>query len=130
LRAHALLGRHVNCDIRIDVPKVSAEHACLHWMDDAWELRDLGSRNGTFVEGRRLKPGDRVVIEMGTSFSLSRHAAEFKLVDASGPGCSVVMPSRNGSTIRSPIGRAARRGTSLPHPGGGSGPGRLAEGRR
>lgn len=90
LRTHALLGRHAKCDICIDAPKVSGEHASLHWTNDAWELRDLGSRNGTFIEGRRLKPGDRVVLETGQSFSLSRQSAEFELVDASGPGAVAI----------------------------------------
>lgn len=42
-------------------------HAALEWTGDRWTLRDLGSRNGTFLNGARLEdqrqpltPGDRI----------------------------------------------------------------------
>lgn len=33
---------------------VSARHAEIRWHDGAWQLRDLDSRNGTYVNGRRI----------------------------------------------------------------------------
>jgi len=35
---------------------VSALHAELSYEDGAWRLADLGSRNGTYVNDRRLEP--------------------------------------------------------------------------
>lgn len=93
LRARSLLGRHPQCDIRVDVPMVSGEHVRLNWTGNGWELRDLGSRNGTYVAGRRLEAGERVVLDVGTTFSLTRRAAEFELVDASAPGAMVIEES-------------------------------------
>lgn len=90
MRARVLLGRHAPCDIRIDAPKISGQHARLQWVDDGWEVRDLGSRNGTFVDGRRLEPGGTMAVDKGASISLARHAAEFELVDSSAPGAVAV----------------------------------------
>ncbi len=90
LRTTVLLGRRTNCDIRIDSPKVSGHHAAMQWVDDAWEVRDLGSRNGTFVDGRRLAPGERASVETGTLISLGCEVADFELVDASAPGAIAV----------------------------------------
>jgi pSer/pThr/pTyr-binding forkhead associated (FHA) protein len=33
---------------------VSAEHARIEWARDGWRLSDLGSTNGTTLNGRRL----------------------------------------------------------------------------
>lgn len=88
LRKRCMLGRGATSDVRVDSPKVSAEHASLHWLDGSWELRDLGSRNGTFLGGRRLAAGERALLEVGATFSLSRSAAVFELIDASPPSAA------------------------------------------
>jgi pSer/pThr/pTyr-binding forkhead associated (FHA) protein len=89
LRMHCLLGRHPNCNVRIDNPKISNEHASLHWTNGSWELRDLGSRNGTFLEGERLASGERAQLDRGSTFSLSTTTAIFVLTDASPPTAAV-----------------------------------------
>ena len=38
-------------------PSVSQKHAELVWTGAAWELTDLGSSNGTFVNGKELQEG-------------------------------------------------------------------------
>jgi pSer/pThr/pTyr-binding forkhead associated (FHA) protein len=62
-----LIGRHPECDIRLDSPKVSRRHCCLALAYDRVMLRDLGSRNGIRVNGRVveetiLRPGDEIAI--------------------------------------------------------------------
>lgn len=63
------IGR-VGADILLDQPLVSRHHADLVWKDDHHELRDLGSANGTWINGirvqgsQRLAPGD--VVQIGT----------------------------------------------------------------
>jgi pSer/pThr/pTyr-binding forkhead associated (FHA) protein len=79
------LGRHPACDVRLEDARVSGEHASLHWRGDTWELRDLGSKNGTFLEGRRLVPGERVALQAGQSFLLGPSGTGFQLVDAGPP---------------------------------------------
>lgn len=66
-RPVVLIGRHVDCDIRIESAKISRRHCCVAIAYDRVILRDLGSRNGIRVNGRmveevRLQAGDEVAI--------------------------------------------------------------------
>jgi pSer/pThr/pTyr-binding forkhead associated (FHA) protein len=59
------IGRAPDNTIHIDDPSVSGRHAELRRTDRAYQLRDLGSTNGTRVNGSgtteiTLHPGDRV----------------------------------------------------------------------
>lgn len=66
LGTHTILGRAAESDVVIDDPYVSARHAEVTRTGAGYKLRDLGSTNGTYVNGRRiwgervLRPGDRV----------------------------------------------------------------------
>lgn len=51
LDAVTTLGRDVNNTIVVDDAYVSAEHAVLTYRGRAWFVEDLGSKNGTFVNG-------------------------------------------------------------------------------
>ncbi len=62
-----LVGRHPECDVRIDLPQVSRRHCCLALAYDRATIRDLGSKHGVRVNGRiieesRLLPGDEIAI--------------------------------------------------------------------
>jgi len=65
------LGRSSRCDVVLDDQNVSRQHAELRPRGGSWVLTDLGSTNGSSVNGRRIdaptvvKPGDE--IELGTS---------------------------------------------------------------
>lgn len=53
----AMLGRSSHADVRFgpDGDRVVAgRHAALAWRDGVWAVRDLGSANGTFVDGSRV----------------------------------------------------------------------------
>jgi DNA-binding NtrC family response regulator len=56
LRAHdeLVIGRDEGCGLRLHDADVSRRHARLHRDGDAIVLSDLGSRNGTFVNARRI----------------------------------------------------------------------------
>ena len=55
------LGKGDACAIVIDWDRaVSRVHAVLERFGDTWVVRDLGSRNGTFVNGERLS-GERLL---------------------------------------------------------------------
>jgi DNA-binding CsgD family transcriptional regulator len=56
------IGRGDECDVRLPGDgTVSRVHATLTAAADGWLLADAGSRNGTFVNGRRLAEPARVV---------------------------------------------------------------------
>jgi hypothetical protein len=67
----ATLGRSRQCDVVVDDPNVSRTHAELRPRGGSWVLTDLGSTNGSSVNGRRIdaptvvRPGDE--IELGTA---------------------------------------------------------------
>jgi ABC transport system ATP-binding/permease protein len=49
------IGRSEECGLVLDDPLVSRRHARLAPLQDGWELVDLGSFNGTFVNGKRIQ---------------------------------------------------------------------------
>ena len=51
-----LIGTSAACDIRLTEPTVSGQHCRLTEADGGFLLEDLGSRNGTYVDNRRLDP--------------------------------------------------------------------------
>ncbi|MGA2925449.1 MAG: FHA domain-containing protein [Solirubrobacteraceae bacterium] len=60
-----VVGRDPGCDVVLERPSVSREHARLVCRDGCWIVQDLESTNGTSVNdvrvGRcRLAPGDRI----------------------------------------------------------------------
>ena len=52
-----LVGRGDDCDLRIDHKSVSKHHCVLVKTDGLVLLRDLGSTNGTRVNGQRVRRG-------------------------------------------------------------------------
>ena len=63
-----LVGRSTDADIRIDDPSFADRHARLDLVGDDIILRDLGSAEGTLVNGEQmrdalLRPGDQVVFD-------------------------------------------------------------------
>jgi pSer/pThr/pTyr-binding forkhead associated (FHA) protein len=85
LAAHCLLGRAPVCTLRLEEPVVSSEHAVLSYAGGAWSVRDLGSRNGTFVDGARLEPGEMRPLAQGTRLGFGTAAPVWTLADASPP---------------------------------------------
>ena len=67
----ATMGRSRQCDVTVDDANVSRTHAEVRPRGGSWVLNDLGSTNGSRLNGQRvdgsevLKPGDE--IELGTT---------------------------------------------------------------
>jgi hypothetical protein len=70
-----LLGRGTDCDLRLVDPGVSRHHAELRVEDGQVVLVDLGSTNGTFVNGQPVR---RVALTDGTNVTLGRTTMVFR----------------------------------------------------
>ncbi len=56
----AWMGRGAQCQIRIDNPRVSRVHCVIISAGPSWYVADLDSRNGTWVNGRRITEPTRL----------------------------------------------------------------------
>ncbi|MCB8945366.1 MAG: protein kinase [Ardenticatenaceae bacterium] len=55
-----VIGRAQDCDIPLLADNISRYHASLEWTGQYWQLTDLGSTNGTYLDGVQLIPEDSV----------------------------------------------------------------------
>jgi len=85
LLSRHLVGRSRLADLRMTEPTVSGEHAVLRWTGREWELHDLGSRNGTSIDGRRLGSGERVAISRGAVITFGQADNAWRLADDAPP---------------------------------------------
>ncbi len=71
------IGRDRGNAITIDDPLVSRVHCTIRRIRTGWYIEDAGSRNGTWLNGRKLKPGKAVrltpddVIKLGGRIEVS-----------------------------------------------------------
>ena len=49
-----IIGRRPNCDIQLDFENISGKHCLLKFVRGTWHVRDLGSSNGTTVNGQKI----------------------------------------------------------------------------
>jgi pSer/pThr/pTyr-binding forkhead associated (FHA) protein len=104
LEREFVIGRSTDVDMILVEDMVSRRHARILPVDGLFEIEDLDSTNGTFVNGEkikrtRLKEGDRILI--GTSI--------LRLIAAEGSG-----PSETASEVRKRLEQsAARRATNV-----------------
>jgi hypothetical protein len=73
-----VLGRSPDCEVLLDEATVSGRHAFLEWDGQAAWLSDLGSSNGTRVNGARLPGRQRLVDRDALDFG--RVKVDFMLV--------------------------------------------------
>ena len=62
-----------------DVKTVSRRHAKVVCEADQWKIEDLGSTNGTWVNGRRLAQGEALPLSAGDTVQLSL-SCELKVI--------------------------------------------------
>jgi predicted component of type VI protein secretion system len=84
------IGRGETCNLRPNSEQVSREHAEFQILPDKVTVRDLGSRNGTLVNGKALTEvctlKDRDLIQIGPlTFAISIQGAPAPAVVAKGP---------------------------------------------
>lgn len=85
-----IVGRSHHVTLQIDEPYVSAQHASVRWVGNGWEMKDLGSRNGTLVNDVAIKPGEAIRLTLGDRISFGRREQTWEFVDDSAPRVMVV----------------------------------------
>jgi hypothetical protein len=95
LRSRHLVGRDSGCDLRIARRDVSNEHAALRWTGATWEIKDLGSRNGTWVDEQRLAPGAAVPLGPDARLAFGDPGEVWRLEEA-GPPTTCAVPVGEG----------------------------------
>ena len=54
-RPDMIMGRHSEADVRLPLPDVSRRHCRFVFTNAAWQVFDLDSLNGVFVNGKRIQ---------------------------------------------------------------------------
>lgn len=86
LPARATVGRSRSAHVRAPTPRMSREHALLIWRAGHWEIRDLGSRHGTTVDGHPLIGGEGFPLKSGAQICFGDELDPWVLESAVGPG--------------------------------------------
>jgi adenylate cyclase len=107
LRATNSLGRHPNNTIQLLDKIVSKEHCILEQREGHFVLRDLGSLNGTYVNGERVR--GETVLKHGDDISLGSTRARYD--DGSGP---LPLPPVGPGAVQHSAGPAPWPGTPPP----------------
>ena len=96
------LGREPECDVVLNDPAVSSRHARLLKDRDGWTLADLGSSNGTLVNGAEIQK-----VNLGTGDLIEIGGTTFKFVadDLPAAPAPVAAPAASGFKIK--VGPAA-----------------------
>ncbi|MFT5681561.1 MAG: hypothetical protein ACI8RZ_002467 [Myxococcota bacterium] len=85
LTSEHTIGRSASCRLRIKNARVSGHHAVIRWTGSTWEVRDLGSRNGTWISGRRIEPGQKRMLEAGDTLSFGEESSQWRVEDVTSP---------------------------------------------
>jgi adenylate cyclase len=118
------VGRGVACDLPVQDPTVSRQHAELEVVEGGVRIRDLGSTNGTFVNGERVSdavatPGARVSFGK-VDFEVREEAAPFQTPGEGSLDATILRQVRLHGPADIAAQLSAPQGASLLRIGGGS----------
>jgi hypothetical protein len=88
--ARLLIGRSPSCGLRLINAHASGEHATVTWTGLHWEIKDLGSRNGTFVDGTKIEPGRAVKLTEGTRIAFGDPDASWEVINDEPPSALAI----------------------------------------
>jgi hypothetical protein len=90
LTCRYVVGRSPASNLCVTSRLASNTHAEILWSGSSWELRDLGSRNCTYLGARRLERGERAIIRRGSRIAFGDAEDLFELVDDEPPSATAV----------------------------------------
>ena len=85
--SRTVIGRGTGSDIIVDDPAVSRMHAAIEFSEAGFVLRDLGSKNGTFLDGKSINEAE---LAHGDTFQLGSTLIEFVLTYRPGESVYVI----------------------------------------
>jgi pSer/pThr/pTyr-binding forkhead associated (FHA) protein len=85
------IGRDEGCEIHLDDPMISRRHAEVSHDDGHWWIADLGSRNGTLVDGERIT---RVPLPVYCEVRLYETAPVLRIEVLGGSNAATITSSR------------------------------------
>jgi formylglycine-generating enzyme required for sulfatase activity len=109
-----LVGRSSKCELHLPNPNVSAEHALIWWDGEYWWIRDLGSRNGTVVDGQALEGEAPVRLEIGMTLVFAQQLGW--TVESVGPPVSRGVPTPLEPAPTAPHGVPISSSAPVPRP--------------
>ena len=86
----AVIGRDRGCAVYLDADSISRHHARLHVTSDAVKIEDLGSKNGTWLDGERIRGA--VPLADGTTVRLGSESVRFELISDDRPTKTAIVP--------------------------------------
>lgn len=76
-RTISVVGRRENNEVFLDDPNISRVHAQIEFLDGAYQLSDLGSLNGTYVNDKRVS---KATLQSGDQIRIGKTELEFRVV--------------------------------------------------
>lgn len=70
------IGRREGCDIVLNFGNISGHHCLLEIEEGYWFVRDLRSRNGVKIDGKRILPGVRRRLDPHVEIAIAKHRFE------------------------------------------------------
>lgn len=76
LKKRLRIGRREGCDIILNFSNISGHHCLMDIEEGYWFIRDLRSKNGVKIEGKRIMTGVRRRLDPGIIISIAKHEYE------------------------------------------------------
>jgi serine phosphatase RsbU (regulator of sigma subunit)/pSer/pThr/pTyr-binding forkhead associated (FHA) protein len=111
-----ILGRNADCQVVINVPAVSREHAQIRRIQGKFYIEDLKSRNGTFVNNQEVTA--RVLLKDNDRVKICDNVYVFAEADAKPPlpadlrrggGAEAVEEEESSSTVEATLSHSSKR---------------------
>lgn len=99
----AVLGRGPEASLRPDAPFASKLHARIEWSGEEWRIRDMGSRNGTFLNRVPLDRDESRRLSVGDGVGLGDLDVTLTILDESAPGPAAFPVDGGPPVLGSPV---------------------------
>jgi len=73
LKKRLRIGRREGCDIILNFSNISGHHAMLEIVEGYWFVKDLRSRNGVKIDGKKILMGVRRRLDPGMTLQIAKH---------------------------------------------------------